>query len=673
MKHLHLSAILVLAGIAIGTSGFAQVPPAFSYQAIARDGSGSVLANKNVSFRLSIQQGTVTGAIVYSERHYTTTNEFGLVNLQVGKGTADTGTLDGISWGVDQHFLKVEIDPNGGNNFQLMGSSQLLSVPYALHAKTVQRGDDWGLQSAFTDVTLSGNGTMISPLGIAQRGALTGQVLKWSGLSWVPMPDDTGPTYWTQDGDNLYYLTGKVGIGRNPAGDNIQFESWSLDRPAIGATNTSATWPTLSVENTGGGPAAEFRSPIKISDGSQGTGKVLTSNASGLATWQSPALQPWQINGGNLYYLSGNIGIGTTTPDQQLTLFGRSFSQMHFITALSGSTSTNGLLLGFKDDGAWMWNNENTELYFGTNNMKRMTIGADGTVSIMENLYLNPGKKIGLGVENPANSLEILGGITAYQKFYTGTSGTTSSDGLLVGASQVGNRAYFWNYEDGPIYFGTTGGLVMSILANGNIGIGNSAPAYQLDISGNANLNKGVVSGQALLVNGDEALWYNGTYFSWGYGGTYNYFADKVSIGTPAVPGYDLVVNGTAAKTGGGSWSNLSDSRLKDIRGDYTRGLGEIVALQPVRYTYKKDNPRHLDSNTEEIGFIAQEVEKVFPEAVRTGADGYKDFNMHPVNVALVNAVRELKAENDRLRAQNENLNNRLTSIENYLRAEARK
>jgi hypothetical protein len=67
---------------------------------------------------------------------------------------------------------------------------------------------------------------------------------------------------------------------------------------------------------------------------------------------------------------------------------------------------------------------------------------------------------------------------------------------------------------------------------SGNLGIGTSAPTHKLDVTGSANLNKGVASGQALLVNGAEALWHNGTYFSWGYGGTWNYFADRVALGT---------------------------------------------------------------------------------------------------------------------------------------------
>jgi hypothetical protein len=79
--------------------------------------------------------------------------------------------------------------------------------------------------------------------------------------------------------------------------------------------------------------------------------------------------------------------------------------------------------------------------------------------------------------------------------------------------------------------------------------------------------------------------------------------------------------------------------RLKDITGDYDAGLNEIVVLRPVTFFYKDENPRGLPTNQEYIGFVAQEVQEVFPEAISEGPDGYLDFNMRPVNVVVVNAI----------------------------------
>jgi trimeric autotransporter adhesin len=95
-------------------------------------------------------------------------------------------------------------------------------------------------------------------------------------------------------------------------------------------------------------------------------------------------------------------------------------------------------------------------------------------------------------------------------------------------------------------------------------------------------------------------------------------------------------VVGNAYKTEGGtSWASSSDLRLKTVLGDYEKGLNEITALQPVRFRYLENNPRELSSDIEQVGFVAQEVQKIFPEAVSEAEDGYLDFNIHSINVAL--------------------------------------
>ena len=128
--------------------------------------------------------------------------------------------------------------------------------------------------------------------------------------------------------------------------------------------------------------------------------------------------------------------------------------------------------------------------------------------------------------------------------------------------------------------------------------------------------------------------------------------AGNVGIGTgTSSVDYTLEVTGTAGKSDGVStWANSSDRRLKDIGANYDKGLNEIVKLQPIEYKYKENNARDLPSEGTKIGFIAQEVQKVFPEAVSEAKDGYLDLSLHAVNVAVVNAIKELKSENDMLR-----------------------
>jgi len=116
----------------------AQTPEGFNYQAVARDSTGAILANKPVSIKFSILTGSISGSSVYSESHSLSTNQYGLFTAVVGKGGTLSGTFSGIQWGNDAHFLKIELDAGSGS-YQHVGTTQLISVPYALHAKEAEK------------------------------------------------------------------------------------------------------------------------------------------------------------------------------------------------------------------------------------------------------------------------------------------------------------------------------------------------------------------------------------------------------------------------------------------------------------------------------------------------------------------------------------------------------
>ncbi len=107
-----------------------------SYQAVIWDGSGNLVAEKMVSIKISILQGSVTGTSVFSETHRIQTNVNGLVSLMIGGGTNATGKIADINWGAGSYFLKTETDPTGIGNYNIVGTTQLISVPYAMHSNT---------------------------------------------------------------------------------------------------------------------------------------------------------------------------------------------------------------------------------------------------------------------------------------------------------------------------------------------------------------------------------------------------------------------------------------------------------------------------------------------------------------------------------------------------------
>ena len=115
---------------------FSQVQDAMSYQAIIRNSSNQLVTNQNVGMRFSILKGSTTGTVVYSETQTQPTNSNGLVTVKIGAGTLVSGSYSTINWGSDTYFIKIETDPSGSNNYTITGTSQLLSVPYALYAKT---------------------------------------------------------------------------------------------------------------------------------------------------------------------------------------------------------------------------------------------------------------------------------------------------------------------------------------------------------------------------------------------------------------------------------------------------------------------------------------------------------------------------------------------------------
>ena len=118
----------------------AQAPQAFNYQAVIRDASGQIITGQNVGVQISLLQGSASSEAIYTETHATATNTFGQINLAIGTGTVVTGQFDTIPWAADNYFVQLAVDITGGANYEVVGASQLLSVPYALHA---EEGSGW--------------------------------------------------------------------------------------------------------------------------------------------------------------------------------------------------------------------------------------------------------------------------------------------------------------------------------------------------------------------------------------------------------------------------------------------------------------------------------------------------------------------------------------------------
>lgn len=157
MKKLFIT--LVTAALAL--LSFAQPPYFMNYQAVVRDAEGAILAGQDVSFKIEILKGAADGTVVFRETHLATTSDQGLVTLPIFGGNHDGMWLE-IDWSADDYFIKIYLGNSTGTDFQEMGTSQLLSVPYAMHAKTVSE-EKQELSVTGTDLSISGGNTVSLP------------------------------------------------------------------------------------------------------------------------------------------------------------------------------------------------------------------------------------------------------------------------------------------------------------------------------------------------------------------------------------------------------------------------------------------------------------------------------------------------------------------------------
>lgn len=159
MKTLFSIAVLLFVVVQFGTAQ----PDSFNYQTVVRNNAGAPLTEQEVSFRMSVREGADNGSIVYQETHNVETNSNGLVNFRIGEGDS-SDSFSSVSWGEDTYYLQVEIDPDGGSSFENLGTSELVSVPYAMHARTAQEVDDADADPSneLQNLSISGNTLSIS-------------------------------------------------------------------------------------------------------------------------------------------------------------------------------------------------------------------------------------------------------------------------------------------------------------------------------------------------------------------------------------------------------------------------------------------------------------------------------------------------------------------------------
>lgn len=242
MKKITNFLIILLATMLNSASSFAQVPQKMSYQAVIRDASNALLVTQSVGMQISILQSTPTGTLVYSETQTPTTNTNGLVSLEIGTGTVVSGNFTTINWVNGPYFIKTETDPSGGSVYTISGTSELMSVPYALYAKTaenitgtvVETDPVFGVSPANVITTANitnwsaaytwGDHTGLyrpisyvpdwSEITNKPTGGNPGDMLYWNGSAWVVVPVGT-------NGQQLFLNSSNIPVWQNAPSTNL--------------------------------------------------------------------------------------------------------------------------------------------------------------------------------------------------------------------------------------------------------------------------------------------------------------------------------------------------------------------------------------------------------------------------------------------------------------------
>jgi hypothetical protein len=233
----------LVAGLLLTVSVFGQVPQKMSYQAVIRNSSCTLITSTPVGMKISVLQGSATGTVAYSETQIPTTNANGLVSLEIGNGIPITGTFAAINWANGPYFIKTETDPTGGTNYTITGTSQLLSLPYALYAKTAESISGTIPE---TDPTYTANFNL--------TGATTGDLLRFDGSKWVAQKAGVGAIISKLANAPTTYLT--IGnyqfrYSSTSTGGFIEVKAISgSDNMMVYATKNSGSWDLAGSSST---------------------------------------------------------------------------------------------------------------------------------------------------------------------------------------------------------------------------------------------------------------------------------------------------------------------------------------------------------------------------------------------------------------------------------------
>ncbi len=624
-----------------------QSPNLLSYQAVVRDAGSQLMTDTEVNVVFTIHSGSTGGPVVYSESHTVMTNSYGMITLQIGSGTT-TDDLSTIDWGATTYYLNTVINSND------MGTTQMVSVPYALYAETA--GSTPGMWSKNADSLFYTAGNVgIGTERPTSTLSVTGTTPQDSAIFEVK--NNNGQTVFAVYNDGV-----RITIDETAKGPKGGFAIGGFDgtKGVTNYLNVSGDSIRMYIDNS------KLQKGPKGGFAIGGFDKAKDANSNYLSVYGVQTLQEAYNtflgfeaggDGGGMhntalgYYAGYNITTGSHDNvfiGDSAGMFITSGYENIMIGRNAGAKSFGGynnIMIGYRS-GSEGWNQYNVMIgdeagRYSTNGVANVFLGdkagrGDAAAASNDGYYNTfIGSQSGWKVVGGDNNT-FLGGASGFNC-------TTGNYNVFLGAS-AGNGNITGSNN---VYIGYLTGY--SNEGSNNIFIG---PSVGADFLNPLTQNYRFMVDCFQPSTPDDA-------FLTGYMVGAKTFRINASTGIKTAPeaGFDLTVAGNAKAT---AWSTTSDERLKTGIESIEDPLEKVLELNGVSFEWKDkekyDNARH-------IGFLAQEVEDVVPEVVNTGGD-YYSVEYSQLTALLVEAIKELKKENDQLKARVDRVEELETMIE---------
>ena len=334
MRH-PIAMAIALAAILYAQPLLAQVPQHFNYQAIVRGNAGVVIAAKPIGMRFSIHDGSATGSVQYSETQLTTTNAYGLVNLQVGAGTVVAGSFTAITWSAGNKFLQIEVDTTGSANYVNLTTVELIAVPYAFTANTAHLADSATAANTATTATT------------ATTAASADTAFKAGSAATAHLADSANKLAAGQAVKSVNGLTGNVTLAVG-GGNTLSSTGNTVTITGSPGTITGVNSPVSPTSGLlGGGTSGNVALAVNYGgDGSAATVSRSDHTHAG-QLWTTASGNTLTLQTSSTAFSSNGLEVDVTnSTSQSAGVFGQTFSSSSSSAAVVGQATASGGAVG---------------------------------------------------------------------------------------------------------------------------------------------------------------------------------------------------------------------------------------------------------------------------------------------------------------------------------------